>query len=83
LLEFQVDRRICESILLQKWPRNFFDVEDDAYKTPILAYNRELDILVSVSSITRSDVEKESSPPYSEDAMKDFKKEMINLEYTT
>jgi hypothetical protein len=50
--------------LLQKWPRNVFDIKDDAYEKLILAYSKELDVLISVSSITRSDVEEENSPPY-------------------
>ncbi len=59
------------------------DIEDHAYETPILIYNRKLDLLISASSITRSDVEKENSPPYPEDAMMDSKEETTNLEDTT
>jgi Leucine-rich repeat (LRR) protein len=69
--------------LLQKWPRIIYDVEDDAYETLVFAYNRKLDVIVSVSSITRSDVEEESSPTYPKDAMTNSKKEMMNLEETT
>jgi hypothetical protein len=32
LFEFQINRRISESLLLQNWPRNAFDVEDNEYK---------------------------------------------------
>jgi hypothetical protein len=58
--------------LLQKWLKDASDVEDDAYKTLVLAYNRELDLLVSAKSIIRSDMEK--SPPYLEDVMINSKK---------
>jgi Leucine-rich repeat (LRR) protein len=69
--------------LLRKWLRNVFHVEDGAYETPIFAYSRELDVLVSANSITRSDLEEESSPPYSKNVMMDSKKEMMNLKNTT
>jgi hypothetical protein len=42
-----------------------------------------LDVLVSTSSITRSDLEEESSPPYSKDVVMNSKKEMTNLKNTT
>jgi hypothetical protein len=44
LLRFQAKRRINKSILLRKWSRNAFDVEDNAYETLILVYSRELDL---------------------------------------
>jgi hypothetical protein len=81
LLEFQVDRRINELILLQKWLNNAFNTKDDALKTPILVYNRELDVLVSTNSIIKSNVEEESSLPYLKDAMMDLKEE-TSLEKT-
>jgi hypothetical protein len=74
LLGFQVDKRMNKSILLRKWPRNSSDVVNDAYETPILAYNRELDVFVLANSITISNVEEESSPPYSEDVVINSKK---------
>jgi hypothetical protein len=40
LLGFQADKRISESILLWKWPRNASDVEDDAYETLVFVYNK-------------------------------------------
>jgi hypothetical protein len=46
LLGFQAKRRINESFLLQKWLKNVFDTEDDAYETPIFAYSIKLDLLV-------------------------------------
>jgi len=61
--------------LLQKWPKNIPNVEDDAYETLVFTYNRELDLIELASSITISDVEKESSPPYLEDTMMDSKEE--------
>jgi hypothetical protein len=39
--------RISKSILLRKWSRNAFDVEDNAYETLVLDYNRKLDVFVS------------------------------------
>jgi hypothetical protein len=75
--------KINESILLWKWPRNIFDVEDDAYETPILAYNRKLDVFILASSITGSDVEEESSPPYLENVVTILEEEMTNLQDTT
>jgi predicted ribosome quality control (RQC) complex YloA/Tae2 family protein len=69
--------------LLRKWLRNISNVEDDEYETPILAYNRKLDLLVSTSSITRSDVEEKNSPPYPKDVMMNLEKKTKNLENTT
>ncbi len=80
---FQVERRINKLILLHKWPRNTSNIEDDAYETLELAYNKELDFLVLASSITRSNVEKENSPPYPEDATTDSKEETTNSKDTT
>jgi Leucine-rich repeat (LRR) protein len=42
-----------------------------------------LDVFVLANSITISNVEEESSPPYSEDVVINSKKEIKNLEYTT
>jgi hypothetical protein len=83
MFKFQADKIISELILLHKWSRNAFNTEDDAYKTPIFAYSRELDVLVLASSIIKSNVEEESSPAYLEDAMIDLKEETTNLENTT
>jgi len=83
LFGFQVERRINKLILLHKWPKNTFNIEDDAYETPILAYNKELDFLVLASSITRSNVEEENSSPYPEDAVTNSKKETTNSKVTT
>jgi Leucine-rich repeat (LRR) protein len=41
-----------------------------------------LDVLVLANSIIKSNVEEESSPPYSEDAVTNSEKEMTNLEDT-
>ncbi len=83
MLGFQVERKISESILLWKWPKNVFDVENNAYKTSIFAYIKKLDFLILVSCITKSNVEEESSPPYLEDATKNLKEEMMNSKDTT
>ncbi len=83
LLGFQFERRINELILLWKWLRNAYDVEDNAYKTPIFTYNKKLNLLVSTNNIIGSSMEEESSPPYPKDAMINSKKETTNLEDTT
>jgi hypothetical protein len=41
-----------ESILKYKWPRNDFDIEDDAYKLQALAYSKEMDQLKLANNIT-------------------------------
>jgi hypothetical protein len=69
--------------LLRKWPKNVSDTENDAYETPVLTYNKELDIHVLASSITKSDVEEDNSPPYPTYVMTNSKEEMANLENTT
>jgi hypothetical protein len=60
-----------------------FDVEDNTYETLLFAYNKKLDVLVLDNSITKSDVEEESSPPYSKDVMTNSKEEMTNMEDST
>jgi hypothetical protein len=75
--------RISELILLQKWSKNAFNAKDDASETPILVYNRKLDVLVLANSIIRSNVEEESSLPYPGDAMMDLEEETSSLENTT
>jgi hypothetical protein len=37
MLEFQANMKINDSILLWKWPRNIFNVENNAYETLVLA----------------------------------------------
>jgi hypothetical protein len=64
--------------LLQKWLRNISDVKDNAYKTQVLIYNRELDLLISTSNIIISDVEEENYPPYPKDVVMDLEKKMSN-----
>jgi len=44
------------------------------YETPIFTYSKELDVIVLTGSITISDLEEESSPPYSKDVVIDSKK---------
>ncbi len=83
MFEFQVDKRINESIFLQKWLKNVSNVEDDANETLIFVYNRKLDVLVSTNSIIKSDVEEESSPPYSKDAVTNLEEEMTKMEDST
>ncbi len=56
MLGFQADMRLSESILLLKWPRNAFDVEDDAYETLVFVYNKELDVFVLANYNTKCDV---------------------------
>jgi hypothetical protein len=43
LFKFQVGKKINESILQQKWPRNNFDIEKNPYNSHLLAYSREMD----------------------------------------
>jgi len=69
--------------LLRKWPKNAFNIEDNAYKTQVLVYSKELDLLILAINIIRSDVEEENSPPYPKDVMIDSKDETMNLEDTT
>jgi hypothetical protein len=57
-----VDKKISESILQQKWPRNNFDIEKYPYNSHLLAYNKEMDWLVSANSLIASEVEELSSP---------------------
>ncbi len=64
--------------MLQKWLRNISDVKDNAYKTQVLIYNRELDLLISTSNIIISDVEEENYPPYPKDVVMDLEKKMSN-----
>ncbi len=40
LIRFQAKRRINKSILLQKWSKSIFNIEDDVYETLIFAYNK-------------------------------------------
>jgi hypothetical protein len=56
--------------LLWKWPRSASDTGDDAYQTLVHAYRKKLDVHVLANYIIKSDVEKEISPPYLEDAMR-------------
>jgi hypothetical protein len=58
--------------LLQNWPRNASNVEENEYKTLVVAYGRELDSLISTSYIIRSLEEEESPPPHIENAMMDL-----------
>jgi hypothetical protein len=64
--------------LLQNWPRNAYNVEDDEYETPTLVYCRELDSLVLASYITKSLEEEENSPPRIKDAVMDLVEETKN-----
>jgi hypothetical protein len=69
--------------LLRKWPRNALDIENDAYETLELAYNKKLNLLVLVSIIIKSNVEEDSSPPFPKDIVMDSKKETTNSKNTT
>ncbi len=87
LLGFQVSRKVNDSILKKRWPRNDTDVEDDSYQTPSLSYNKEMDQLMVANTITngvdtedilRFDDEKESEMPkttYPKDTMTDSEEE--------
>jgi len=43
LLGFQEPKKIGDSILKKKWPRNNLDIKDDPYETLIFTYNKEMD----------------------------------------
>jgi hypothetical protein len=78
LLGFQAEKRISELLLLQNWPRNIFDIENNEYETPIFTYSRELDSLVLANYITRSPKEEESSPPHTKNVVTDLEEETKN-----
>jgi len=40
------------SILEKKWPKNNSNVEEYPYEAPVLLYNREMDQLVEINTIT-------------------------------
>jgi hypothetical protein len=41
-IQIQVEKKINESILQQKWPKIYFDIKNDAYELFAFAYNREM-----------------------------------------
>jgi uncharacterized membrane protein len=46
-----------KSILQQKWPRNYFDAEDDAYELLAFVYNWEMDKLMLTNNVEDNDEE--------------------------
>jgi hypothetical protein len=48
---FQTSRKINNSILKKRWPKNNTDAKDDPYQTPTLSYNREMDQLMVANTI--------------------------------
>jgi hypothetical protein len=66
--------------LLQKWLKNAYDVEDNAYETLLFACSKKLDVLISTSFITKSDVKEESFPPNLKDLVAYSKEETTNME---
>jgi hypothetical protein len=64
--------------LLQNWPSNASNVEDDEYETLVFVYSRKLDSLVSANYITKSPKEEEESPPHIKDAVMDLEEETKN-----
>jgi hypothetical protein len=64
--------------LLQNWPRNASNVEDNEYEKLVLDYNKELNSLISASYITKSPKKEENSPPHIKNAMTNSKEEMKN-----
>jgi hypothetical protein len=79
LFGFQVERRKNKSLLLQNWLKNTSFTKEDEYKTPIFAYNIELDSLILTSYILRSPEEEETSPPHIKDAVTDLEKDLDNI----
>jgi hypothetical protein len=79
-----------DSILEKRLPKDNTDVKDDPYKTPTLAYNREMDQLVVANTInikveeeniSRSNDEEESEGPkttHLRDTMTNSNKERKN-----
>ncbi len=53
-------KKLNNSILEKKWPRNESNVEDNPYEAPTLTYNKEMDKLVEANTIT-NDMEEEVS----------------------
>ncbi len=53
-------KKINNSILEKKWPRNESYVEDNPYEAPTFTYNNEMDQLVETNTIT-NEVEDEDS----------------------
>jgi hypothetical protein len=47
-------RKIRDLVLEKKWSRNYINEENDPYKTPILAYNREMDQLVMANKVNNT-----------------------------
>jgi hypothetical protein len=41
-----VPKKISNSILENKWPRNELELGDNPYEAPTLAYSKEIDYLV-------------------------------------
>jgi hypothetical protein len=54
-----VSRKIRDSILEKRWPRNDFDEKDDPYKIPTFTFNREMDQLV-VANIVNNEMDEEN-----------------------
>jgi hypothetical protein len=62
LLGFQARRRIVNQSCYEKWPNSTSNIEDDAYETPILTYNKKMDLLILAISIIKSDMWKRKAP---------------------
>jgi hypothetical protein len=43
LLGFQMSKKVNDSPLEKRWPRNNTEAKDDSYQTFALSYNREMD----------------------------------------
>jgi hypothetical protein len=56
---FNVPKKIIDSILKKKWPKNNLYVEDDPYKALVFTYSKEMDQLVEVSTNTSEVEEKD------------------------
>jgi hypothetical protein len=58
-LGFQASKKISDSFLENKWPKNDTYAKDDPYETPTFTYNRETDQLMVANTIN-NEVEKEN-----------------------
>ncbi len=51
LVGFQASKKINDSILKKRWPKNHTDAKDDSYQTPEISYNMEMDQLMVANTI--------------------------------
>jgi hypothetical protein len=57
-LKFQTSKKINDSILERKLPKNNSNIKDDPYETLVLVYNMEMDQLMEANTISNKVEEK-------------------------